>query len=211
MVWLLEAVFYAAILSSSLALPALNGPSSSSSTSVSTAVPLPSGIASVPEPKYSAPPRQPTCISEIFCPGALLQAVQLASLFPGTFNLVVAILYIWLTLGADSKTFVDKPTRYPTQQVLAAFNELVSGGNLTGNTLAQFVADNFLGEGSLVSRPSAGIPPHPFRLGLDLEPAAISDFTPNPAFLGRVSDQTMKGWLGVVHGMLFVFQKLAFG
>jgi len=72
----------------------------SSTTAVSTA----EASAATPSARQSlqpAPKKQPTCESDLYCPGPLLQAVQLAGLYP------------------DSKTFVDKPGRYPTEQILA--------------------------------------------------------------------------------------------
>ncbi|KAI6106841.1 Six-hairpin glycosidase-like protein [Pisolithus thermaeus] len=71
---------------------------------------------------------QPWCIGQIFCPGAVLQTVNIAQLY------------------SDPKTFVDKPTSKSAQQVLADFTTF----NLTTVTegdLVNFVDNDFLGEG----------------------------------------------------------------
>lgn len=142
--------------------------SAATSTSVSTAVPSASAAPGTQIVKASIPPRQVTCLSKIYCPGSeILQDIQLAGLFP------------------DSKTFVDKPARYPTQQILSSFKNLTSGSNYTIGSLTQWVEDNFLGE------------------GLDLVPVSISDFKENPAFLKGIKDKYVRGWLKIVNSELY--------
>ncbi|KAG7088886.1 hypothetical protein E1B28_012833 [Marasmius oreades] len=94
---------------------------------VSTVVASPSAASSATLPSQIPPLRQPWCPSEIFCPGKLLQDVNLASLY------------------VDPKTFVDKPTVGTEQQVLDALNAL--GQNATVGQLQNFVDTNFKGEG----------------------------------------------------------------
>lgn len=54
------------------------------------------------------PPIQPTCTSLIFCPGhnQILQTVQLSRIFP------------------DDKTFVDRPSKVPIDELIQSFNRL---------------------------------------------------------------------------------------
>jgi hypothetical protein len=92
-----KALLLAGLVSSSLALPARDN-SAQSVLSVSTAAPSPTGNPSAQEPQASAPPRQPTCTSEIFCPGPILQAVQLAGLYSGTAAHLSSILDMTLSL-----------------------------------------------------------------------------------------------------------------
>jgi len=66
--------------------------------------------------------------SQIYCPGRLLQTVQLAGLFE------------------DSKTFVDKPTTASESEVVAAFDQLLAN-NGTIEDLVTFVEQYFGGEG----------------------------------------------------------------
>ncbi|TKY86258.1 hypothetical protein EX895_005083 [Sporisorium graminicola] len=82
-------------------------------------------------PTGPLPPQQELCTSPIYCPGPLLQAVQLAGIFK------------------DSKTFVDKATSKPESVVLDNFNQLGGGNasNITYDEIIQFVDDNFVAEG----------------------------------------------------------------
>lgn len=148
-----------------LALPNLHERASSSatSTSVSTSLPSASAAPGTPVVEEALPPLQPRCSSRIFCPGKILQTVQLAQLY------------------SDQKTFVDKPARYPTDQIVASFNNLTSSSNFTVAGLEQWVEDNFLGE------------------GLDLVPADIPDFKDEPSFLNTVKDPYVKGFAKAVN------------
>ncbi|PWN19219.1 glycoside hydrolase [Microstroma glucosiphilum] len=78
-------------------------------------------------PFEPAPLPQAHCTSPIYCPGPLLQAVQLSGLFN------------------DSKEFVDRATLKPVEQVVAAFAALGdgSGRNVTYSELQTFVDENF--------------------------------------------------------------------
>jgi len=137
--------------------------SAASSSSVSTAIASAASPAAT-EPVYPSPQKQWTCRSELFCPGRILQAVQLAGLY------------------SDSKTFVDKPARYPTEQIVAAFDNITADGSYTYGQMESFVDVNFLGE------------------GLNIVPATIPNFNANPEFLANVSDPIVRGWLKIVHG-----------
>ncbi|KAL3846756.1 hypothetical protein ACJMK2_017717 [Sinanodonta woodiana] len=66
------------------------------------------------------------CESQIYCHGPILEAVQMASLFP------------------DSKTFVDMNLKTSPDDVLAKFKQL---GNYSKNDLHKFVTDHFAGPG----------------------------------------------------------------
>ncbi|KAH7884995.1 glycoside hydrolase family 37 protein [Phlebopus sp. FC_14] len=96
---------------------------------ISTSVPSPTAALNATLPSQAPlPPVQGWCIGQIFCPGSLLQTVNLARLY------------------SDAKTFVDKPTSKSSQQVLADF----AAFNLTTVTegdLVNFVDNDFLGEG----------------------------------------------------------------
>ncbi|KAI6103329.1 glycoside hydrolase family 37 protein [Pisolithus croceorrhizus] len=96
---------------------------------ISTSVPSPTvPLTATLSPQAPLPPVQPWCIGQIFCPGAVLQTVNIAQLY------------------SDPKTFVDKPTSKSAQQVLADFTTF----NLTTVTegdLVNFVDNDFLGEG----------------------------------------------------------------
>ncbi|EJU03036.1 glycoside hydrolase [Dacryopinax primogenitus] len=65
---------------------------------------------------------------DIFCPGALLQTVDLAQLY------------------SDSKTFVDKPTVFSPNTTLADFAR-IGGANATIGNLEAYVEQDFSGEG----------------------------------------------------------------
>ncbi|KAK9759682.1 hypothetical protein K7432_017059, partial [Basidiobolus ranarum] len=101
------------------------------------------------------------CDSPIYCPGPILDQIQKAKLYP------------------DSKTFVDKPTSKPLNQVLAAFNLLSANAN--NDTIAQFVKDNFL------------------DAGMELVPADLPEYKERPEFLGNIKDEILRGWGQVVH------------
>ncbi|SPO27343.1 related to trehalase precursor [Ustilago trichophora] len=126
----------------SSAMPSSSGTATSSSAaSSSSANPLtekpPAAVPSATTtptafiPTGPLPPAQELCTSPIYCPGPLLQAVQLAGIFK------------------DSKTFVDKATSKPESEVLDNFNKLGGGNasNITYDELIQFVDDNFVAEG----------------------------------------------------------------
>lgn len=102
------------------------------------------------------------CSSEVFCWGEMLHVVQMAGLF------------------ADSKQFVDMPTRYPPHIIKERFMAL--GRKPTMESLEQFVADNF----------------HP--AGYDLRPHLPSDWHPDPAFLRDLVDAELREWAAIVHG-----------
>lgn len=130
---------------------------------------------SVPSPKAALdsivdigilPPTQALCnggSNATYCPGELLQLVQLSGIF------------------ADSKTFVDKPTKYSLNETYAAFGKLPRG-NTTVGQVVDFVEDYFQGE------------------GLELVPVQIENFTTTPAFLNEVDDVVYKGFSSIVHG-----------
>lgn len=86
-----------------------------------------SGVNSTIIPSAPAPLPQVHCTSPIYCPGPILQAVQLSGLFN------------------DSKEFVDRSTLKPVEEVVAAFAALGdgSGGNVTYGQLQTFLDDNF--------------------------------------------------------------------
>jgi len=115
------------------------------------------------------PPVSPAvkgCTHPVYCQGPLLEAVQLAQVFP------------------DQKTFVDMP--------------------IIGATSAQEVVDTFLAEISEADRRNATIlrqfvnrhfgDPESY-----IEKVTPRDFTPNPAFLSRVSDPNLREFAGFVH------------
>lgn len=114
------------------------------------------------------------------CPGALLQTVQLAQLYPGAAD--YALRCPGSDRFTDSKTFVDKPGRFPAAYLNTSFTNLTSSGNLTYAALEAWIEDNFLGEGT------------------ELEAANITDFDPAPAFLQNVSDPYVRGFAQEVNG-----------
>ncbi|KAI5988333.1 glycoside hydrolase family 37 protein [Pisolithus albus] len=96
---------------------------------ISTSVPSPTAALSATLPSQAPlPPVQPWCIGQIFCPGAVLQTVNIAQLY------------------SDPKTFVDKPTSKSAQQVLADFASF-NLSTVTEGDLVNFVENDFLGEG----------------------------------------------------------------
>ncbi|KAG6889631.1 hypothetical protein C0992_004522 [Termitomyces sp. T32_za158] len=134
-----------------------------SSVSVTTAIPsLSVSPADALPTQVALPPKQAWCPSEIFCAGQLLQTVNIAHLY------------------TDDKTFVDKPTSKPAQEVLAKFQNISS--STTYGEVVQFVDDNFKGE------------------GLELEALVLANFTSDPAFLNNVSAPIVKAFARTVHG-----------
>lgn len=98
------------------------------SETIATAVPSPTGALESSLPSQVAlPPKQAWCPSEIFCAGQLLQAVNVAHLYP------------------DDKTFVDKPTSKSSREVLNDFRNISSG--TTYGQIVSFLEQDFTGEG----------------------------------------------------------------
>ncbi|KAM6494266.1 trehalase [Amanita muscaria] len=109
-------------------LIASNAQSSSTPTTVSTAVPSATASLNAQLPSQAAlPPKQAWCPSDIFCAGALLQTVDVAQVYP------------------DAKTFVDKPTSKNSTQVLSDFSNVASG--TTYGQVINFLDSDFSGEG----------------------------------------------------------------
>lgn len=86
----------------------------------------------------------------------------------------------------DQKTFVDKPTSRSSEEVVAAFNSIITAaGNSTTNVTIQqivdFVETNFQGE------------------GLELQALTLPNFNENPPFLDNVSDTLIKAFAQTVH------------
>ncbi|KAK9711331.1 hypothetical protein K7432_007910 [Basidiobolus ranarum] len=102
-----------------------------------------------------------SCDSPIYCPGPFLDRIQRAKLFE------------------DSKTFVDRGTKRPVNEVLTAFYKLPR--NATRATLKKFVADYFMDNES------------------DLLKTELPDFNPNPPFLQQVKDRYLKGFASYIH------------
>lgn len=115
---------------SSLAIAA----SSTSSGGPATSVPSPTAALNSTIPQLPAPAVQLWCNdgqNATYCPGVLLQDVELSGIF------------------GDSKTFVDKPTLGSLNQTLAEFYALNgnSGTPLTVGQIESFVNKSFKGEG----------------------------------------------------------------
>ncbi|GMK53734.1 hypothetical protein CspeluHIS016_0103200 [Cutaneotrichosporon spelunceum] len=122
-------------------------------TAVSTAVPSVSGSPDTPVPgQDTIPPLQWWCADNAtYCPGRLLQDVQLARVFP------------------DSKTFVDKPTNGSLNDTLNAFDKL--GTNVTVGQISTFASDYFKGEGQeLMPVEIEGFNPNPAILSNVTDP-----------------------------------------
>ncbi|KAI8140238.1 Six-hairpin glycosidase-like protein [Fennellomyces sp. T-0311] len=100
------------------------------------------------------------CDSPIYCESNLLKTVQLAALFP------------------DSKTFVDKPTTKPVEEVLAAFEAL--GEEPSEDSIRSFVEDNFGEEGT------------------ELKPVELT-IQDNIALFEKIDDLTYRGWATKIH------------
>ncbi|KAI9637637.1 Six-hairpin glycosidase-like protein [Dioszegia hungarica] len=133
-----------------------------SPTPVTTAVPSATASLNQTVPGQGVyPPLQPWCNAggnDTFCPGVILQDVQLSGLFP------------------DSKTFVDKPTNGTLNATLQAFSQL--GNNITLGQLAQFVKSSFKGEGLELNQ----VPIN----GFVASPRAVQKVS-NPLYKGWVS------------------------
>ncbi|KIJ04656.1 alpha,alpha-trehalase, partial [Paxillus involutus ATCC 200175] len=82
---------------------------------------------------------------------------------------------------SDAKTIVDKPTSKSSQQVLADFAAF-NLSTVTEGDIVNFEENDFLGE------------------GLELEGAALPEFTSNPSFLNNVTDPLLKAFAQTVHG-----------
>jgi len=77
-------------------------------------------------------PEDPVCDSGIFCYGPLLEAVQMARIYP------------------DSKTFVDKKLKFPPGKIIKNFETLLNqhnGALLSVDQIKKFVEDHFDEEG----------------------------------------------------------------
>ena len=98
------------------------------STPLSTAVPSATGAATATLGNYALPINQSWCTSPIYCPGEILQAVQLSGIY------------------ADGKTFVDKPTLQSEQVVVNAFQAVKQNGTVAA--LIQWIETYFGPEGS---------------------------------------------------------------
>ncbi|EJT47475.1 hypothetical protein A1Q1_03730 [Trichosporon asahii var. asahii CBS 2479] len=106
------------------------------STSVSTAAPSASDPSAVVPGQDNPPPPQWWCNNggnATYCPGALLQDVQLSGVF------------------TDSKTFVDRPTNGSQADVFAAWNSTING-NVTAGQIVDFVLKHTTGEGQELSQ-----------------------------------------------------------
>ncbi|KAF8324783.1 Six-hairpin glycosidase-like protein [Cantharellus anzutake] len=138
-------------------------------TTVQTSVPSPSSPLNARIPNIGPQaPKQAWCPSEIFCNGELLQTINIAQLY------------------SDSKTFVDKPTRLPSNRTLDDFYGIVGVGpspnpNVTYGELVNFVDADFQGE------------------GLELIPLSQQNTTPSFLSPLRIPDPLVLGWSGVVH------------
>ncbi|PIA14618.1 glycoside hydrolase [Coemansia reversa NRRL 1564] len=78
-------------------------------------------------------------------------------------------------LFTDDKTFVDKPTIKPEQQVLKEFAQ-IGGRNASAKALRKFVADNFGEEGS------------------ELKEVELEELNTNPSFLNKVADPLVRAF-----------------
>ncbi|KAJ1883267.1 hypothetical protein H4R99_000590 [Coemansia sp. RSA 1722] len=107
---------------------------------------------------------KPACDSPIYCYGDILHAVQMARLF------------------ADDKTFVDKPTKAPVDQVLANFNS-IGGINATRDDLLAFVQNNFGAEGQELRQVDD-----------------LPELNPDPEFIDRVHDPLLRAFGRTVNG-----------
>ncbi|KAG2009792.1 trehalase [Coprinopsis cinerea AmutBmut pab1-1] len=151
-----------ALCSLGLALETAGQSASSDAPPVATATPSPTGGLNEPLPsQVPVPPRQEWCTSEIFCAGPLLQTVNIAHVYP------------------DDKTFVDKPTSKPPQEVLNDFRNIST--NTTYGQVVAFLEEAFSGE------------------GLELEPLTLQNFNPEPAFLNNVTNPLVRAFSQAVH------------
>ncbi|PVU85351.1 hypothetical protein BB560_007050 [Smittium megazygosporum] len=101
------------------------------------------------------------CISKIFCNGRILDKIQLSNIF------------------ADDKTFVDKPTIKPENEVISEFENL--GPNPSRDALLKFVSDNFGDENSF------------------LVPAKIPEWMDEPISLFKFQDKYLRGFFKVIN------------
>ncbi|XP_075462714.1 trehalase [Ascaphus truei] len=110
----------------------------------------------------------PPCDSQIYCTGELLRQVQQAKFFD------------------DDKHFVDMGLRESPENVLAAFQALVSGSpgvNVPRDQLNEFVNRSFN-------------PP-----GQEFERWDPPDWHENPRILSRISDSELRGWAAELHSL----------
>ncbi|KAF8334741.1 Six-hairpin glycosidase-like protein [Cantharellus anzutake] len=162
-------------------------------TTVQTSVPSPSSPLNARIPNIGPQaPKQAWCPSEIFCNGELLQTINIAQLY------------------SDSKTFVDKPTRLPSNRTLDDFYGIVGVGpspnpNVTYGELVNFVDADFV---RFPVYPQLNSNTHPLHLryerlhqGEGLELIPLSQQNTTPSFLSplRIPDPLVLGWSGVVH------------
>ncbi|KAI3331894.1 glycoside hydrolase family 37 protein [Xylariaceae sp. AK1471] len=104
------------------------------------------------------------CDSPVYCHGEILKQIELAQPF------------------ADSKTFVDMPTKLPLDQVMAAFDKLAKP--LSNNTeLNEFLSTYFSEAGS------------------ELEAVAADQLHTDPAFLDKINDSVIKQFTEKVIGI----------
>ncbi|ORX69125.1 glycoside hydrolase [Linderina pennispora] len=103
------------------------------------------------------------CDSPIYCEGDILHAVQMAKLYP------------------DDKTFVDKPTIKPLDDVLAAF-KAIGGTTASRSAIASFVDANFGLEGT------------------ELKAVNLTEFTSCPKFLSHIHNPLLRAYGGAVNG-----------
>ncbi|KAJ2959529.1 hypothetical protein NQZ79_g5031 [Umbelopsis isabellina] len=97
-----------------------------------------------------------SCDSPIYCEGPLLRTVQLSNIF------------------TDSKTFVDRPTAKPVEEVLKAFQQLGKDPSVTD--VRMFVDENFL------------------EPGMELSQVLIKS-NKQPQILERVTDPAYSVWM----------------
>ncbi|XP_046987728.1 trehalase-like [Schistocerca americana] len=102
----------------------------------------------------------PTCDSNIYCYGELLHTVQMASIF------------------SDSKTFVDMKLKYPPNETLQRFDEMM---NRTKKNPTRFDIEVFLND---TFEPA----------GSEFEEWDPEDWVEHPAFLDRIHDPDLRDW-----------------
>ncbi|KAI1180584.1 Six-hairpin glycosidase-like protein [Nemania sp. FL0916] len=95
------------------------------------------------------------CDSPVYCTGELLKQIELAQPF------------------SDSKTFVDLPTKFPLDQVMAAFEKLAKP--LSNNTELNDFLSTYFGEA-----------------GSELEAVLADQLKTDPVFLNKVNDSVIK-------------------
>ncbi|KAI1115170.1 Six-hairpin glycosidase-like protein [Nemania sp. NC0429] len=104
------------------------------------------------------------CDSPVYCHGELLKQVELARPF------------------ADSKTFVDMPTKLPLDQVLAAFEKLAKP--LSNNTELNEFLSTYFGEA-----------------GSELEAVPADQLKTDPVFLNNIKDSVIREFVEKVIGI----------